>query len=66
MLLTIEFFCSNIVDVTSYDELKEAISQGKWARGPWVGRYVVMFYTKIHMTYDPDIRESLALFNDVL
>ncbi|KAK3013445.1 hypothetical protein RJ639_009363 [Escallonia herrerae] len=26
---------SNIVDVTSYDELKEAISQGKWARGPW-------------------------------
>ncbi|KAI3720705.1 hypothetical protein L2E82_31697 [Cichorium intybus] len=28
---------SNIVDVSSYDELKEAISQGKWARGPWVG-----------------------------
>lgn len=26
---------SNIVDVTSYDELKEAISAGKWARGPW-------------------------------
>ncbi|KAL5567941.1 hypothetical protein UlMin_024516 [Ulmus minor] len=26
---------SNIVDVTSYDELREAISQGKWARGPW-------------------------------
>ncbi|KAF3432947.1 hypothetical protein FNV43_RR24049 [Rhamnella rubrinervis] len=26
---------SNIVDVTSYDELKVAISQGKWARGPW-------------------------------
>ncbi|XP_010105757.2 proline--tRNA ligase, chloroplastic/mitochondrial [Morus notabilis] len=26
---------SNIVDVTSYDELKEAISEGKWARGPW-------------------------------
>ncbi|XP_058086857.1 proline--tRNA ligase, chloroplastic/mitochondrial-like isoform X3 [Magnolia sinica] len=26
---------SNIVDVSSYDELKEAISQGKWARGPW-------------------------------
>ncbi|KAK4379116.1 hypothetical protein RND71_000978 [Anisodus tanguticus] len=26
---------SNIVDVYSYDELKEAIAQGKWARGPW-------------------------------
>ncbi|KAM7499691.1 hypothetical protein LguiA_024105 [Lonicera macranthoides] len=26
---------SNIVDVSSYDELKEAVSQGKWARGPW-------------------------------
>lgn len=26
---------SNIVDVRSYNELKEAISQGKWARGPW-------------------------------
>ncbi|KAL6008260.1 Proline--tRNA ligase, chloroplastic/mitochondrial [Asimina triloba] len=26
---------SNIVDVTSYEDLKEAISQGKWARGPW-------------------------------
>ncbi|PKU69654.1 prolyl-tRNA synthetase [Dendrobium catenatum] len=25
----------NIVDVSSYEELKEAISQGKWARGPW-------------------------------
>ncbi|RYQ99118.1 hypothetical protein Ahy_B07g086985 isoform A [Arachis hypogaea] len=29
------FFCSNIVDVNSYDDLKVAISQGKWARGPW-------------------------------
>ncbi|KAL2897272.1 Proline--tRNA ligase chloroplastic/mitochondrial [Bienertia sinuspersici] len=27
----------NIVDVTSYDELKAAISAGKWARGPWSG-----------------------------
>ncbi|XP_057951830.1 proline--tRNA ligase, chloroplastic/mitochondrial isoform X1 [Malania oleifera] len=26
---------SNIVDVSSYDELKAAISKGKWARGPW-------------------------------
>ncbi|KAL1822774.1 hypothetical protein ACET3Z_009552 [Daucus carota] len=31
----VSFRDSNIVDVTSYDELKEAISQGKWARGPW-------------------------------
>ncbi|XP_050223161.1 proline--tRNA ligase, chloroplastic/mitochondrial [Mercurialis annua] len=26
---------SHIVDVSSYDELKEAISLNKWARGPW-------------------------------
>ncbi|KAF7826567.1 proline--tRNA ligase, chloroplastic/mitochondrial [Senna tora] len=26
---------SNIVDVSSYEELKVAISEGKWARGPW-------------------------------
>ncbi|KMS99287.1 hypothetical protein BVRB_2g046160 [Beta vulgaris subsp. vulgaris] len=26
---------SNIVDVSSYEELKAAISDGKWARGPW-------------------------------
>nr|CAD1819736.1 unnamed protein product [Ananas comosus var. bracteatus] len=26
---------SNIVDVSSYGELKEAIAEGKWARGPW-------------------------------
>ncbi|KAK9147433.1 hypothetical protein Scep_006190 [Stephania cephalantha] len=31
----ITFRDSNIVDVSSYSELKEAISQGKWARGPW-------------------------------
>jgi hypothetical protein len=30
--------CSNIVDVSSYGELKEAISEGKWARGPWSAR----------------------------
>ncbi|GJR43103.1 proline--tRNA ligase, chloroplastic/mitochondrial [Tanacetum coccineum] len=35
----IAFRDSNIVDVTSYDELKEAISQGKWARGPWLGSF---------------------------
>ncbi|XP_065869403.1 proline--tRNA ligase, chloroplastic/mitochondrial [Euphorbia lathyris] len=31
----ISFRDSNIVDVSSYDELKTAISLGKWARGPW-------------------------------
>ncbi|KAJ0042288.1 hypothetical protein Pint_17517 [Pistacia integerrima] len=31
----ISFRDSNIVDVSSYDELKEAINLGKWARGPW-------------------------------
>ncbi|CAI9092280.1 OLC1v1027477C1 [Oldenlandia corymbosa var. corymbosa] len=34
----IAFRDSNIVDVSSYDELKEAIAQGKWARGPWSAR----------------------------
>ncbi|CAA7059522.1 unnamed protein product [Microthlaspi erraticum] len=33
----VTFRDSNIVDVNSYDELKEAISSGKWARGPWCG-----------------------------
>lgn len=33
---------SNIVDVTSYGELKEAISAGKWARGPWAGERPVV------------------------
>ncbi|TKW30576.1 hypothetical protein SEVIR_2G047200v4 [Setaria viridis] len=31
----ITFRDSNIVDVSSYGELKEAIAEGKWARGPW-------------------------------
>lgn len=33
-----KLFGSNIVDVASYDELKAAVSDGKWARGPWSGR----------------------------
>ncbi len=28
---------SNILDVKSYEELKGAIAEGKWARGPWAG-----------------------------
>lgn len=35
----ISLCCSNIVDVSSYEELKEAIAEGKWARGPWSARY---------------------------
>ncbi|KAJ3669929.1 hypothetical protein LUZ60_010253 [Juncus effusus] len=31
----ISFRDSNIVDVSSYGELKEVIAEGKWARGPW-------------------------------
>ena len=28
---------ANIQDVASYEELKQAIGAGKWARGPWAG-----------------------------
>ncbi|CAL5332114.1 unnamed protein product [Camellia sinensis] len=35
----ISFRDSNIVDVNSYNQLKDAISQGKWARGPWSARW---------------------------
>ena len=28
---------ANIVDVTSFEELKAAVGEGKWARGPWAG-----------------------------
>lgn len=30
---------ANIVDVASYEELKAAIADGKWARGPWAGAH---------------------------
>ena len=29
---------ANIRDVSTYDELKKAIAEGFWARGPWAGR----------------------------
>mmetsp|Transcript_17617 Transcript_17617/g.52918 ORF Transcript_17617/g.52918 Transcript_17617/m.52918 type:complete len:554 (-) Transcript_17617:904-2565(-) len=32
-----EFRDVNIVDVTTFDELKAAVAAGKWARGPWAG-----------------------------
>ena len=28
---------ANIIDVSSYAELREAIAAGKWARGWWAG-----------------------------
>ena len=28
---------ANIVDVGSYEELKAAVAERKWARGPWAG-----------------------------
>ena len=28
---------ANIEDVSSYEELKAAVADGKWARGPWAG-----------------------------
>lgn len=33
----ITFRDNNIVDVTSYEELKVAIGNDKWARGGWAG-----------------------------
>ena len=30
---------ANIVDVASYEELKQAIEDGRWARGPWAGQH---------------------------
>ncbi len=29
---------ANIVDVESFEQLKAAIEEGKWARGPWSGK----------------------------
>lgn len=42
---------SNILDVTSYDELKTAISAGKWARGPWSGRSLSFSSMSLSPTY---------------
>ena len=30
---------ANIVDVESYEQLQATIADGKWARGPWAGKY---------------------------
>lgn len=31
---------ANIVNVSSYEELKAAVAERKWARGPWAGLYL--------------------------
>lgn len=52
------------MDVSSYDELKVAISQGKWARGPWSAGYVYRdFFNSINMncTSDADIELQLLV-----
>ena len=33
-----EFLKANIKDVESYEDLKTAVSEGFWARGPWAGK----------------------------
>ncbi|KAK9801960.1 hypothetical protein WJX73_001837 [Symbiochloris irregularis] len=33
----IAFRDANIVDVSSFDDLKQAVAEGRWARGPWAG-----------------------------
>ena len=59
-----EVFWQQYVDVSSYDELKVAISQGKWARGPWSAGYVYRdFFNSINMncTSDADIELQLLV-----
>jgi len=33
---------ANIVDVGSYEDLKAAVAERKWARGPWAGAPVLI------------------------
>lgn len=49
------------MDVSSYDELKEAISQGKWARGPWSARYFMINYLSDGHTYQSEFCVSYFL-----
>jgi hypothetical protein len=32
----------NIVDVTTYEDLKQAVKAGKWARGRWAGEWQIL------------------------
>ncbi len=42
---------ANIVDVSSYDELKAAIEAGKWARGHWAGGWLQLHTTNWHVLH---------------
>lgn len=55
--------CSNIVDVSSYDELKAAITLGKWARGPWSARYY--FVTLLLVVDKEALRMSIIILGDL-
>lgn len=33
---------ANIKEVATYDELKKAIDEGYWARGPWAGAVFIL------------------------
>lgn len=41
------FTDSNIVDVSSYEELQAAVAERKWARGAWAGQTPACVYTHI-------------------
>lgn len=49
---------ANIVDVASYDDLKQAIEDGKWARGPWAGVISRECYLSEHACCSPNRREA--------
>ena len=55
---------ANIVDVTSYEELKQAIEEGQWARGPWAGQYCGR--TKSHNPCLGQLHCSLAAIDMLL
>ena len=38
-----DFRDSNIQDVSTYEELQEAVSKGYWARAPWAGEPLLSF-----------------------
>lgn len=53
---------NNIVDVTSFEELKAAVAAGKWARGPWAGAALPHTHSPTHthpLTHTPSHTFSL-------
>ncbi|CAL5415632.1 unnamed protein product [Camellia sinensis] len=66
----ISFRDSNFVDVNSYNELKDALSQGKWARGPWSARNATQKRQKVFVHVPSEIaaheiEEIVHLLGDV-